>query len=115
MADDLVGSLQAEFAFEEGLGVSIVLEDGAVAVVACVQAALGQEGGGLVASLIAGDLEVDGSLWKCLIEEGNADGQADDGDDQAGDDEVDIFFVEPLFHGYLSGLAAQTHSTLTER
>ena len=101
MADQLVGAFQTELAFQEGFCQPVVLEYGAMAIVAQVEAAVAEKGAGLVARLIAGYLEIDRCFGERLVEEGDADRQADDGDEQTGDEELDVFAGESLFHGLL--------------
>ncbi|MFH1569534.1 MAG: hypothetical protein ABIL09_16175 [Gemmatimonadota bacterium] len=84
------GALEAQLALEEGLGVVVEAEDGAVPVPGQVEAAVLEEGPGLLGRLRPSDGEVDGGLGEGLVEEVGAHQQAGDGHGDAHPDEAQV-------------------------
>ena len=91
IADNLRGPFKTQLAFEKGLGIVVVAENGAVAIVGEVESAGSDKIGRLLLGLVAGDAEVDGGFGKGPVEVVNSNGQTNGGNEHAAADEGEVF------------------------
>ena len=100
IADYLCGSLESKLPLEEGLGLTIVLEDTAVSIAIEVEAVVPQERLPGVTGFIASDTKIDRRFGKGGIEVVGTDQKADRGDADTNRDQPHILVLKALFHAF---------------